>query len=177
MTTTETHPTTDGSETPGRQAPDVQVFRIYIEAPAERVWQAITSSEFTTRYGYGGETEIDLTPGGDYRDLTTPQMKEMGMGDVAVTGRVLEVDPPRRLVHTWVAAWHGEETTLTWELTEYPGPLTGLTLTHDCTGAQDTARDVEGSGDATQGGGGWPWVLAGLKTLLETGRPMAGSGA
>jgi hypothetical protein len=70
-----------------------------------------------------------------------------------------------------------EETTLTWELVEYPGPLTGLTLTHDCTGARNTARDVEGSGDVTQGRGGWPWVLAGMKTLLETGRPMAGSGA
>jgi uncharacterized protein YndB with AHSA1/START domain len=156
---------------------DVQVFRIYIEAPIERVWEAITSPEFTTRYGYGGPVEVDLTPGGDYRNLTTAQMREMGMGDVAVTGRVLEVDPPRRLVQTWVAAWHNEETALTWELTEYPGSLTGVTLTHDCTGAPNTAGDVQGAGAADQGGGGWPWILASLKTLLETGHPMAGAGA
>ncbi|MBM6404846.1 SRPBCC domain-containing protein [Phycicoccus sp. CSK15P-2] len=164
------------TDAPERDAPEMQVFRVYIEATAQQVWDGITSSEFTTRYGYGGGVDYDLTPGGDYVAHTTEQMKEMGMGDVAVTGRVLEADPPRRLVQTWVAAWHGEETTLTWELTEYPGPLTGLTLTHDCTGAQNTARDVEGTGDAIQGGGGWPWVLAGLKTLLETGRPMVGSG-
>lgn len=153
---------------------DIQVFRIYIEAPIERVWEAITSSDFTTKYGYAVETEIDLTPGGDFRNLTTPQMREMGMDDVAVTGRILEVDPPRRLVQTWRPAWHDEDSTLTWELTDYPGPLTGVTLTHDCTDAPNIAADIEGTGDAVNGGGGWPWVLAGLKTLLESGRPMVG---
>lgn len=165
------------SDGTGRSAPEVQIFRVYIQAPAQKVWEAITSSEFTTKYGYGGETEVELTPGGVFRNLTTPLMKEMGMGDIAVTGKVIEVDPPHRLVQTWNAAWQNEETTLTWELVEYAGPLTGLTVTHDCTGAPNTARDIEGTGDAEQGGGGWPWVLAGLKTLLETGRPMAGSGA
>lgn len=174
-----TAPTPDDlsmSDDSGRQVPDVQVFRIYIEAPIETVFAAITSSEFSTRYGYGGEVAYDLTPGGDYVSHTTQEMKDMGMGDVAVTGRVLEVDAPHRLVQTWVAAWHEEETTLTWELKDYDG-LTGLTLTHDCTAAQHTARDVEGSGDAAQGGGGWPWILAGMKTLLETGKAMTGSGS
>lgn len=157
--------------------PQIQVFRIYIEATAQQVWQGITSSEFTTKYGYGGAVESGFTPGSEFRHLTTAQMKELGMGEVAVTGRILESDPPRRLVQTWVAAWHKEETTLTWELTEYAGPLTGLTLTHDCTGAPHTAADVEGTGSAEQGGGGWPWILAGLKTLLETGHPMVGAGA
>lgn len=170
------HNTTEQT-TPERDAPEVQVFRVYIEAPAEKVWAAITSKEFTTKYGYGGAAEYDLTPGGNYVAHTTDEMKQMGMGDTAVTGRVIEADPPRRLVQTWTAAWHNEETTLTWELTEYPGPLTGLTLTHDCTGAQNTARDVEGTGNAEQGGGGWPWILAGMKTYLETGRQMVGSGS
>lgn len=174
MSTTDTPQATDEA---ARNAPEIQVFRVYIEAPMDRVWEAITSSEFTTRYGYGGEVESDFVPGSGFRNLTTPAMREMGMGEIAVAGRVLEADPPRRLVQTWVAAWHDEETTLTWELTEYAGPLTGLTLTHDCTGAQNTARDVEGTGSAEQGGGGWPWVLAGLKTLLETGRPMVGAGS
>ena len=156
---------------------DVHVFRIYIEATAQKVWDAITSSEFSTKYGYGGEVEYDLSPGGAYRSLTTDEMKQMGMGDVAVTGRVIEADPPRKLVQSWIAEWHKEETTLTWELVEYAGPLTGLTLTHDCTGAPKTASDVVGAGNAEQGGGGWPWILAGLKTYLETGHQMVGSGS
>ena len=171
---------TDTSTMPAatnRQAPEIQFFRVYIQAPAARVFEAITSPEFSVKYGYGGEVHLDLTPGGDYRNDTTAAMKEMGMGDVAVTGTVIEADPPRRLVQTWIAAWHQEETTLTWELTEFDGPLTRLTMTHDCTGAQNTARDVEGTGDAEQGGGGWPWILAGLKTYLETGRQMVGSGS
>lgn len=174
MSTTDDLTMTDGTD---RDAPEVQVFRIYIEAPASAVWDAITSPEFSVKYGYGGEVSYDLRADGAYVSHTTEQMKQMGMGDVAVTGKVIEADPPRRLVQTWVAAWHGEETTLTWELVEYAGPLTGLTLTHDCTGAQNTARDIEGSGNAEQGGGGWPWVLAGLKTYLETGCQMAGSGS
>lgn len=174
MSDTDVRTMTDGSD---RTADELQVFRVYIEAPAQQVWDAITSPEFSVKYGYGGEVSYDLTAGGDYVSHTTAEMKQMGMGDVAATGKVIEADPPRRLVQTWIAAWHNEETTLTWELTEYDGPLTGLTLTHDCSGAQNTARDVEGSGDAAQGGGGWPWVLAGLKTYLETGRQMAGSGS
>ena len=55
-------------------------------------------------------------------DNISPEiLQAMGMGDIAVTGRILEVDPPHRLVQTWVAAWHGEETTLTWDLKEYDG--------------------------------------------------------
>lgn len=169
--------TNSAQATTERQAPEVQVFRVYIQAPAQQVWDALTSSEYTTRYGYGGAVSYDLVPDGAYVAETTEEMKQMGMGDVSVTGRVIESDPPHRLVQTWVAAWHNEETTLTWDLKEYDGGLTGLTLTHDCTGAPNTAGDIGGSGDAAQGGGGWPWVLASLKTLLETGQPMAGAGA
>ena len=160
-----------------RSAPEIQVFRIYIEAPIEKVFAAITTSEYSTGYGYGGEVVSDLTPGADYTNLTTAEMKEMGMGDVAVTGKVLEITPPTRLVQTWIAAWHGESTTLTWDLEDYDGTLTGVTLTHDCTSAPNTAKDIEGGGRADMGGGGWPWVLASMKTLLETGKPMVGAGA
>ncbi len=159
-------------------APPIQMFSIYIDAPAQTIWDAITSSEFTTRYGYGGAVEMDLVPGGAMRDLTTPEMKEMGMGDVAATGTIVEVDPPHHLVQKWSAVWHDEpDTTLTYEIKEYPGNACCLTLTHDCTGAPDTAEDVRGGGDAGAGGGGWPWVLSSLKTLLETERVMSGAGA
>jgi len=179
MTTmNEDHNRPDAAQDSPDRAPEVQMFAIYIDAPAEKIWEAITSSEFTNRFGYGGDIEMDLTPGGAMRDLTTAEMKEMGMGDVAATGTILEVDPPRRLVQTWSAVWHDEpETTLTYEITEYPGNACCLTLTHDCTGAPNTAQDVRGGGDAGAGGGGWPWVLSSLKTLLETHRVMSGAGA
>lgn len=152
----------------------VQIYSIYIKAPATKIWEAITQSEHTTRWGYGGEVEIDERPGGLYRNLTTDEMKQMGMGDVAVEGEVLEVDPPRRLVLAWKPAWHpnSQPSRLTWELTEFPEGLTLVKLTHDLTAAPEYAAEVAGGGEPAQGGGGWPWSLAGLKTLLETGRPM-----
>ncbi len=159
-------------------APEVQIFSIYIEAPAQKIWDAITTAEFSARYGFGGEIEMDLREGGAMRDLTTPEMKEMGMGDVAVTGTLLEVDAPHKLVQTWSPEWQDEpETTLTYEIKEYPGGASCLTLTHECQGAPNTAKDVRGGGDGGAGGGGWPWVLSSLKTLLETDRVMAGAGA
>ncbi len=152
----------------------IQVYSIYINAPAATIWKAITESEYTTRWGYGGESEYDLRPGGTYRNLTTDEMKQMGMGEVAVTGTVIETDEPKRLVLDWSPAWHPDKapTRLTWELTEYPSGLTQVVLTHDLTAAPELAAEVAGGGEPAQGGGGWPWCLSGLKTLLETGAEM-----
>ncbi|QDB79517.1 hypothetical protein FHE66_00940 [Georgenia sp. 311] len=150
------------------------IHSIYIKAPAQRIWDAITTSEDTKRWGYGGAVEIDQRPGGAYRNLTTPEMREMGMGDTAIEGEVLEIDPPRRLVLAWRPTWHPEmpSTTLTWELTEFPGGQTKVTLTHDVSAAPELFEEVDGGGDPQGGGGGWPWSLSGLKTLVETGSPM-----
>ena len=150
------------------------VYSIYISAPAQRIWDAITKSDHTTRWGYGGEVEIDPRPGGAYRNLSTPEMREMGMGDVAVEGIVVEIDEPRRLVLDWMPTWHAdwEATRLTWELTEFPSGLTYVVLTHDVTNAPELGPEVAGGTDPDQGGGGWPWCLSGLKTLVETGEPM-----
>lgn len=154
-----------------------QVYSVYIEAPAQRVWEAITTSADTTQWGYGGGTEIDQRPGGRYRNLTTPQMQEMGMGEAAVTGEVVEVDPPHRLVLTWSPSWFPQAppTTVTWELTEFPSGLTRVVLTHDVSANPELAPQIAGGGDPAQGGGGWAWCLSGLKTWVETGRPMAGN--
>lgn len=154
---------------------DVHVFSIYINAPAEKIWQAITTSEYTTRWGYGGPVEIDARPGGRYLATTTEQMKELGMGEVAVEGAVVEIEPPTRLVLDWKPSWHpdSQPSRLTWELTEYPSGLTRVVLTHDVSAAPEYAAEIAGGGgDPDQGGGGWPWCLSGLKTLLETGRSM-----
>lgn len=154
----------------------VQVYRIYISAPVEKVWEAITTSEFTTQWGYGGEVEYDLTPGGAYRSLTTEDMRTMGMGEVAVTGEIVEVEVNKLLKTTWSPAWYpdAEPTLLTWELTQFEGGLTLVTLTHDSSANPALAVELAGGGEPQAGGGGWLWSLAGLKTLIETGHPMAG---
>lgn len=157
---------------------NTQVYTVYIEAPASKVWDALTTSEFTNQWGYGGDVEYDLTPGGAWRNLTNEGMRAVGMGDVAVSGEVVSVDPGARLELTWAPAWHPDQpaTTVTYELTEYPGPLTKLVLIHDVSANPGIATEVAGGGAPEQGGGGWPWALASLKTLVETGRPMVGSG-
>ncbi len=152
----------------------VQTYSIYIKAPAQSVWEAITQSEHTQRWGYGGEVQFDPRPGGVFNNLSTAEMKQMGMGDVAVEGKILEIDPPRRLVASWKPGWYpdSEPTQVTWELTEFPSGLTRVVLTHDVTAAPQLAPEVAGGGDPQQGGGGWLWSLSGLKTLLETGASM-----
>jgi uncharacterized protein YndB with AHSA1/START domain len=71
---------------------------IYIKATARAVWDAITTPEWTAKYGYRGLAEYDLRPGGAYRGRSTPQMVSMGMPEVAIDGEVVESDPPRKLV-------------------------------------------------------------------------------
>lgn len=158
----------------------VQVYTIYIDAPAQKIWDAITKSEYTTQWGYGGESEYDFTPGGKYTNFTTPEMKAMGMGDVAVSGTVIEASEPTRLVLDWEPSWHAdwEPTRLSWEITEFPDSgLTKVTLTHDVSKAPELGPEVAGGGDPIQGGGGWPWCLSGLKTLVESGKPMGADAA
>ncbi|MFD2397152.1 SRPBCC domain-containing protein [Prauserella oleivorans] len=86
-----------------------QIHSIYIDAPAEKVWEALTSSEYTNKYGYGGDLTLEPKPGGKMIHHTTPAMKQMGMGDVALTSTVVEIDPPNRLVLDFQAAWHLDE--------------------------------------------------------------------
>ena len=150
------------------------VYTIYINAPAQKIWEAITRSEHTTQWGYGGAVEYDMRPGGRYVNYTTDEMKQMGMGEIAVSGTVVDVAAPHRLVLDWAPAWHPdlEPTRLTWELTEYPSGLTKVTLTPDVAKAPELGAEIAGGNDPGQGGGGWPWCLSGLKTLVETGRSM-----
>jgi uncharacterized protein YndB with AHSA1/START domain len=177
MTTTETA----GARTPDRSAV-AQVHRVYIKATAERIWQALTDPAWNGRYGYGAPAEYELRPGGAYRSFASEAMKkasaEMGWPcpDVVVDGEVLEVDPPRRLVQTWrmamdpTAAAEGFSR-LTY-LVEGPGAdgVCRLTVTHEVGGMPALAAMTSGDHEfGAMGGGGWPWVLSDLKTLLETG--------
>jgi len=149
----------------------VQVYRVYIKATPDAIWDAITKPEWTEKYGYGGRVEFDLRPGGTFRSIASPEMQKAGMPEVVVEGEVIEADPPHKLVHTWRAGWEQEAATrLTYEIREGEGDVTVLTVTHELEGAPNTAAMVAGSVDGA--GGGWAEVLSDLKTLLETGKPF-----
>lgn len=149
-------------------------YRLHIKASQQEVWDALTTRG--EEYGYRSRAEYDLRPGGAYKGFATAEMREYGMPELAVDGEVLEVDAPKRLVHTWHANFDekiGAEApaTLTWELEEWPGGTTRLTLTADYEGAP-IAQGIT-SGDVAEAMGGFPFVLSDLKTLLETGRPLS----
>ena len=142
--------------------PPDHVITTYIKAPPEAVWRALTESDFTTRYYYRSTVESDWQAGSPYRYAID--------GETAIEGEILEADPPRRLVMTFSAVWDpalaaDAPTRLSWEL-DVAGPgLTRLTVVHGgFEGETETYRQVTG---------GWSWILAGLKSLLETGRGAA----
>jgi uncharacterized protein YndB with AHSA1/START domain len=140
-----------------------KVFEIYIKTTPERLWEAITDPEIRSRYQFGAVVESDWTPGSRF---------EMRAGDMPLgEGEILEVDPPRRLVQTMVALW-GEDveaegtSRITWEIEQVEDSCR-LVLTHD------QLRD----GANEQLFGGWPMILSGLKTWLETGELLTTPGS
>ena len=135
------------------------VFEVFIKTTPERLWQAITDPEQRKQYSFGVETHSDWTPGSDYR-ASVP-----GVVDIAA-GRNVEVDPPRLLVQTFDALWSDDvkaqpTTRVTWEI-EPVGSSCRLTVTHDQLPPDANAELY----------GGWPMILSGLKTLLETGEQL-----
>jgi len=154
-----------------------QVYRVYIKATPEAIWDAITDPDWTEKYGYGGRAEFDLRPGGAYKGFTSEAMRSMGAPDLGVDGEVIEADRPRKLVQTWRMVMDPEMaeqgfTRLTWEIEEGKGGVTKLTVIHDLEGAPKLATLVSGAMEDQGAGGGWSWVLSDLKTLLETGKPF-----
>ena len=138
-----------------------QVYQVFIKATPERIWEAITNPEFTTKYFYGAR--IEVTP--EWRRTYSPDG-----GDSWGEGAVTEFDPPRRLVHEWRSSYNAElsveePSRVTWEIEQRDDGLSLLTVVHDrLEGAPKTAASVAGPG--------WMMVLSGLKTLLETGEPL-----
>jgi uncharacterized protein YndB with AHSA1/START domain len=158
-----------------------QVYRVYIKATPEAIWDAITDPDWTEKYGYGGRGEFDLRPGGAYKGFTSEAMRSMGAPDLGVDGEVIEADRPRRLVQTWRMVMDPEMaeqgfTRLTWEIEEGKGGVTKLTVIHDLEGAPKLATLMSGAMEDQGAGGGWSWVLSDLKTLLETGKPLDKTG-
>lgn len=138
------------------------VYQIIIRAPQERVWEAITTSDFTTRYYYGSALQTDLTIG-------SPFTYHMPNGSPIVEGAVVACEPPNRLVHTYHSLWppmnEDAPTQVTWELTPMPGGITKVTVLHE---------NFQGETPTYQGlqSGGWTWILSNLKTVLETGESL-----
>ncbi len=155
----------------------IQKYRVYIQATPEAIWEAITRPEWTQRYGYAPLVDYDLRTGGAFRAFANEGMKAFGCPDVICDGEVIEAEPPRRLVQTWrmvmdeAMAAEGF-TRLTYEIKEGNGGVTCLTVTHNLEGAPNLALLLAGGMEDQGAGGGWSWVLSGLKTLLETGTPL-----
>jgi uncharacterized protein YndB with AHSA1/START domain len=143
-------------------AQTTQVYQVFIKATAEQIWDAITKPEFTQQYFHGAR--ISVVP--DHYSSLGPDGAVWG--DAAVE----EFDPPRRLVHGWSSMYDPElvaeeESRVTWEIEPRDGGVCLLTVVHDrLEGAPKTAASVSGQG--------WTMVLSGLKTLLETGKPLQG---
>jgi uncharacterized protein YndB with AHSA1/START domain/DNA-binding transcriptional ArsR family regulator len=141
-----------------------QVYQVFIRATPEQVWQAITLPEFTARYFYGSRVETTGAAGTPIRHYAPDGTTLWG------DDSILESDPPRRLVHTWRSLYDPElaaepPSRVTWEIESQPGGVTRLTVVHDqLESSPKTAEHVSG---------GWSFIISGLKTLLETGQPLA----
>jgi uncharacterized protein YndB with AHSA1/START domain len=170
---------TNATTPTGPPVQTVQVYRVYIKATPEAIWDAITTPEWTERYGYGGRGVFDgLRPGSSYHGYTSEVMRAVGAPDLAIDGEVIEADPPRLLVQTWRMVMDETMTSegftrLTYEIEPVEGSATRLTVTHDLTGAPTLQLLMSGGMESGGAGGGWSWVLSDLKSLLETGSRLA----
>lgn len=142
-----------------------KIFEIYIRTSPTLLWQAITDPEVRARYQFGARVESDWTSGSSY------QVTHEGAPGPLVEGENLEIDPPRRLVQSYHAVW-GQDiaaegtSRVTWEI-EPVGDSCRLTVTHDQL-REDADEHLYG---------GWPMILSGLKTWLETGQELTTPGS
>ena len=142
-----------------------KVFEIYIRTTPERLWEAITDPGIHAKYHFGSAIESDWRAGSPYRQVHPSADEPLAEGEI------VEADPPRRLVQSQRALWGPEviaegTTRITWEI-EQVGDSCRLTVTHD--------QLREGAND--QLFGGWPMILSGLKTWLESGRLLTTPGS
>ena len=139
------------------------VYTIYIAATPAKVWQALTSAEFSRQYFFGNSVEIEQRVGGAFI-VRTPD------GALHISGEVIECEPERKLTVTFNVNWPAlieklGQTLVTYQI-EQAGDAVRLTLTQ--------AQERELGDDILEGGRqGWPAILSSLKSVLETGRPLA----
>jgi uncharacterized protein YndB with AHSA1/START domain len=138
------------------------VYVSYIRTTQQELWDALTKPEFQRRYWFGMHQESDWKAG-------SPWAMKFGDGRTADAGEVVEIDPPKRLVLKWRNEFRPELkeegfSRCVYDL-EPDGDIVRLTITH--TIDRDAAKFIEAVA------GGWPRVLSSLKSMLETGEPMA----
>jgi uncharacterized protein YndB with AHSA1/START domain/DNA-binding transcriptional ArsR family regulator len=138
------------------------VFQVYIRTSPEQLWQAITDPGFTQRFFRGSRVESTWR--------TNDQVLYWIGQDLVVEGRVVQFEPPRKLVTTWSFRRNPElrddpPSRVTWEIEPVSGETCKLTLVHDdFASVTRTFKSV---------GSGWPQILSSLKSLLETGKPLS----
>jgi uncharacterized protein YndB with AHSA1/START domain len=142
-----------------------KVFELYIKTSPERLWHAMTDPDTRSKYQFGARISSDWTPGSRF------EMGAPGSPGLLGEGQNLVVEPPRRLVQSMVALWsedvRNEGTSrITWDI-EPVGDSCRLTVTHD--------QMREGANEQLYGG--WPMILSGLKTWLETGQLLTTPGS
>ncbi len=145
-----------------------KVFEIYIRTTPERLWDAITDPDTRAKYNFGARQDSEWTEGSSFTMAAHPGGQTVLLGD----GVNLEVDPPRRLVQSMTARWSDEvaaegTSRITWEIEPIGDDSCRLTVTHD------ELRD----GANPELYGGWPMILSGLKTWLETGELLTTPGS
>jgi uncharacterized protein YndB with AHSA1/START domain len=141
-----------------------KVFEIYIKTTPDRLWEAITDPEQRAKYTFGVGVQSDWTDGSEYKAVTPH-------GGTISEGENLVVDPPNRLVQSFNAVWADDvkaegTSRVTWEIQQI----------------EDSCRLVVTHSDLREGGndqiyGGWPMILSGLKTWLETGEELTTPGS
>jgi len=137
------------------------VYVTYIRTTPEKLWGALIRPEFTRQYWAETVQESEWKPGSSWR-IMIPD------GRVADSGEVLEIDPPRKLVLSWQNQFKPElrlegHSRLTYEL-EPEGEMVKLTVLHEMN--RPDSKLIEAVS------GGWPMILASLKSLLETGKSL-----
>ena len=149
-----------------------KVYEIYIKTTPERLWEAITRTDLRAKYTFGLQVVSDYTPGSRHEGRPpAPAGASRSDMPIITEGENVEIDPPRRLVQSFRALWgdaaKAEGTSrVTWQI-EPVGDSCRLTVTHD--------QMREGACEELYGG--WPMVLSGLKTLLETGQFLTTPGS
>lgn len=146
-----------------------KVFEIYIRTTPERLWEAIINPEIRAKYNFGAYLMSDWTPGASVTMVVDHGVD--GFSGTLADGEVLEIDPPRRLVQTLRALWGADveaegTSRVTWEIEQVQDSCR-LTVTHDQLRV----------GANNQLYGGWPMILSGLKTWLETGEELTTPGS